>query len=175
MKKMLLIFAALFSFIFMLGCGEDGQPGQAYLSFDWDYYVDWYEDNNSNVPYTIYPNTDYNVEPGTYSYEYGCSDGYGNVWGFYGTYTITVNPGEEGSMFSDGNDGADKFYEFILTGYGPYMQKLSADKVKKQFLNQEYNDSGFEKSNVGEVETTTIQYKYGTIVITRQAVQWIKK
>lgn len=178
MKKLFIFFAMFISIILLSGCGEDGQEGRAYLSFDWDWYVDWYNDNNPGVPYYIYENTDYESSAGTYSFEYGCSDGQGNFWSFYGTYTLTVNPGEEGSLFSDGADGADKFYTLYLRGSGAWLNKPSVNitnKEKKQILVREYNDSDYDKVEVGEKETETYQYKYGTLTVTKQAVQWIKK
>lgn len=177
MKKLLLFLTVIIGFMFISNCGEDGSQGRAYLKFSWDSYVDWYTDNNPSIPYSIYEGQNYETSPGVYSYEYGCSNS-SSVWGYYGTYSITVNPGEEGSLFTDGADGSDKFYTFMLGGYGAWMQKPLEnliDKKKNLYLLKEFDDSYYEKVNVGEVETKTINYKYGSITITRQAVQWIKK
>jgi hypothetical protein len=175
MKKMLLIFA-LFSFIFMFGCGEDGQPGSAYISFTWDWYVDSYDDNNLDTPSWITEYTDYNTNDGTFSYRYDCSDGVGNFWYWYGTYTIYKNAGEEASWFSDGDDGADNYFRFGLYGYGPdfYLLKSDVNKTKLKSLTESQLDiSKYNAIPVGE-EIKEIVYSKNNrykMEITRQMVK----
>ena len=160
----------------VLSCGSDGNPGNAYLSFTWDWYVDWYDDNNGSVPYTIYENTDYQTSPGTFTYEYGCSDGTGYFWEFYGTYTITINEGEKGGMFSGGGDGADKHFTLNLRGTGPYFSKPSFDKQTLEYLDKNKIDmSMYEITNIGEMEIETQESNGATIVITRQLRTYTQK
>jgi hypothetical protein len=179
MKKILILLLALFAASFFSGCGEDGEPGEAYISFDWDWYVDYYNDNNYDVPGTIYEYTNYWTSPGTYSYDYGCSDGAGNFWGYYGTYTITINPGEEGSMFTDGDDGEDNYFRFSMSGNGTsfYLLKENPEKIKKESLNEvnELDLSQYDKVDVGPVEVEVQNTRKGQMVIKRQLYQLVPK
>lgn len=167
------ILAILLAFFTFSGCGEDGQPGQAYISFTWDWYVDSYDDSNSDTPSWISEYQDYNTSSGTYSYRYDCSDGIGNFWYWYGTYTIYKNPGEEASWFSDGEDGADNRFRFGLYGSGPdfYLMKPDINKVKLESLTESNIDmSKYNAIPVGEeiketIYSTNNRYK---MEITRQ-------
>ncbi|MBS4013808.1 MAG: hypothetical protein KGZ97_08615 [Bacteroidetes bacterium] len=77
MKKFKLSFLILAVGLFLItGCGKDGLDGKATLKFDWDWYVDTYWDSNPGVPTTISKMVPYNTQPGTFTYEYDCSDAY---------------------------------------------------------------------------------------------------
>lgn len=176
MKKLLYFIVLTISIIcgfLLFGCGEDGQSGQAYISFTWDWYTDSYDDSNSDTPYTISEYTNYNTSSGSFSYRYDCSDGAGNYWYWYGTYTIYKNPGEEASWFSDGADGADNHFRFGLYGAGPdfYLLKQNVNKIKLQSLTENKIDmSKYNAVPVGEeiketIYSTNNRYKMD---ITRQ-------
>ena len=168
--KTLLTFltAVVIGFMFLSGCGKDGADGRAYISYDWDWYVDWYDDNNSSLS-NIYANTNYETSPGTFNYEYGCSDGNGYAWGFYGTYTITINAGESGGMISDGASGADNYFRFNLYGSGPdfYLSK-PFNKEKKEVLSRNTETTQGQRRNVGEMTIEILRGPTATMTITRQ-------
>jgi hypothetical protein len=174
MKKLLLVLS-LFVFVgtvIFTGCAKDGEDGKAFLSYDWDYYTDWYDDNNSATPESnggIDQYVDYEVSPGSYTYEYGCSDGNGNAWTWEGTYTITVNPGESGSMFTDGSNGVDNFFRFNLYGNEPQFYLLKLDKVNLTKLNMNTMDmSAYDKTPAGDVVTEIQNSVNGTMIIKKQ-------
>jgi len=103
---------------FFTSCGKDGLDGDSYISFEWDWYVDSYTDDNSSTPSTINENTYYQVYPGTYYFSYECSDLDGNFWGFDGSYHIYINEGEPGSFLTDGDNGKDNYFTLSLSGSG---------------------------------------------------------
>lgn len=113
MKKWFLL--TIFT-ILITSCGSDGKDGKAYLSFTWDWYVDSYWDDNPDIPSTFEAEVDYQVQPGTYEYEYYCSDGADDYWYWDGTYRIEINEGESGRLFSAGKDGDDNYFILNLDG-----------------------------------------------------------
>lgn len=165
MKKILLLVIVA---IGISGCAKDGEDGKAYLSFSWDWYVDSYSDNNPNVPYTITEESKYNVTPGTYHYEYYCSDGVGNYWGWDGTYTISINKGEKGKFLTDGANGADRNYLFFLYGNGSSMTVNKSGKPKKDLLNNPEEMMNIKKEFIGDTITETVQGLNGTLMIQRR-------
>jgi len=182
MKKQIFAFLMLVIFVsslsFFSGCGDDGQPGSAAISFTWDWYVDSYDDSNPDTPTWIYEYTNYGTSPGTYSYTYYCSDVIGNYWYWYGTYNIYVNPGEEGGWFSDGDNGSDNFFRFGLYGSGPdfYLLKPNPDKPKLKSLEASKLDmTKYESVTVGDPIKETVYSRYGRMEITRQKFELILK
>lgn len=166
MKKNLITFLLMF---LLMSCGKDGNDGLAYLQFTWDWYVDSYSDSNSNTPSTINKNTSYKVNPGTYTYDYNCSDGEGGYWGYEGTYTISINKGEEAALFSDGEDGRDKHYTFSLSGNGgTFGTKSNKINRHKDLIPSNIDYSSFNKQYVGEMETEIIYSNNLVIEITKQ-------
>lgn len=116
--RLVLAQCALLAFcLFLSGC-RDGEDGHAYLTLDWDWYVDAYTDDNPGLPPTIDRRATYRVQPGTYYFSFDCSDGLGNYWGYNGAYTITINKGSKGGLFSAGDDGADRYFTLWLSGDG---------------------------------------------------------
>ncbi len=173
MKKLM---AILFIVLLFVGCGEDGRDGDAFIAFTWDWYVDSYTDNNSGVPYGITEYEYYEVEPGSYSYEYYCSDGLGNYWGYEGYYVIEINKGEEGGFLTDGEDGEDNYYRFDMSGSGTDFY-LTKNKEKKTMLykKNELDLSLYKKIPVGEVEQDVYLSGNGRMTVTKQRFQLIKK
>ncbi|MHB2153151.1 hypothetical protein ACX8XN_01990 [Calditrichota bacterium GD2] len=179
MKILVTLFMGiLLSSVLFLGCGQDGEDGKAYLSFTWDWYVDSYTDNNPGVPSTIHEYTDYEVAPGTYYYEYYCSDGLGNYWGYEGTYKITINKGEKGGFLVDGEDGEDNYFRMTLSGSGPSMSLNKTTKIseKKSSLTpvKNFNGNDYKKLYVGDEIIETIYSNNGKMVIRKKMFKWIK-
>ena len=176
MKKLLLFLSLFVGVILFSGCAKDGENGKAFLSFTWDAYVDYYWDDNSNIPTPIYSYTEYEVGAGTYNYEYGCSDGAGNYWGFEGTYQITVNPGESGSLFTDGENGDDSYFTFGLYGGGPWFYKEDTTKILSPSLFKSIKNSNeYTKEYVGEKEVTVQNSGNRQMIINKQMYKLIKR
>ncbi len=90
--------------------------------------------NFPQLPAVGYYGTYYEHPPGTYWGEYIAWDfSYHSV-----NYTIEVNEGEEGGLFwTDGDDGADRYYKMWLYSWGAeiyyYDEKsISANQQKEQ-------------------------------------------
>ncbi len=158
MKKcnqlLLVIFCTPFIMMFN-GCGKDGSDGLAYLKFDWDQYVFGYWDNNPGVPSTIRKNTDYRVMPKTYDFEYYCTDDV-DVWGYEGTYTIRINEGKEGSWFTDGDDGKDRYHSFYLSGSGGQFSFVDKSmpanlKIRNELGKNYMYGFSYDRKYVGEI------------------------
>ena len=179
MKKMIIL---LFILGLMIGCGTDGKDGKAYLRITWDWYVDTFEDNNPDTPYIVNENTNYETDPGSYFYEYHCSDGLGNYWYYTGTYTITIEEGEEGGLFTDGEDGDDNYFTLNLTGFARSSfangRNNSIDKSKKKVeLNRdcEINLSLYEKIKFNDIVSETFHTRNYRMDITKQMFLLKKK
>lgn len=129
--KNLLSLLGIISLLFMFAnCGKSGVKGDAYISLDWDWYVDAYNDNNPNMPSTISRNFNYSTSPGEYKCEYFCSDGSGNTWYWEYIYTIKINQGESGKLFRKGDDGKDRYHKLFLHG----LAKPSFSYTEKNFI-----------------------------------------
>lgn len=119
MKKSVIILLAisLFCVFLMIGCGKDGKDGSAFVAIDWVYAPLNCYDNNPAIPSTFYRGQYYKTSPGTYNGSYTAWDG-----SYYsGTYTITINEGEDGGFFfwDEGDGGKDKYYTIWLYSFGP--------------------------------------------------------
>lgn len=151
-----LTFVTLFlAAVVFSGCGKDGAAGDAYLSLDWDWYVDGYNDNNPDLPNTISRNFDYSTDPGTFQCEYVCSDGSGSVWYWEYEYTIKINAGEDGRLFRRGDDGKDRYHQMFLHGLSEpsvsVNEKNAGKSVKKELEAYTLNTDDFNKVYQGDV------------------------
>jgi hypothetical protein len=126
--------------ILLSGCGKDGHKGNASIAFNWDWYVDGYNDDNPAVPPTIAKNFNYSTQAGEYNCEYACSDGSGDEWFWTYKYTIVINAGKPGKLFRKGDDGKDRAHKLFLNGLSDptfsVIQKkgdgMPQKKVKKE-------------------------------------------
>jgi hypothetical protein len=172
----------LLALCFVFGCGIDGREGTSYLAFNWDWYVDSYWDNNPGVPSTINAFSDYRVNPRTYSYEYACSDGLGDYWGYEGTYSIRFNnSGESASLFRDGDNGRDRYHLFFLGGFGstfsvdersiPEPQKEPKTIIHKQPLAVGVADREY----IGEPIIETQVYNSVEITVSKRLFRFVNE
>ena len=174
--KMKKLFVFVFVIILLIGCGKDGEDGNAFLSFTWDWYVDSYIDNNPDVSYTITEYIDYHINPGRYSYEYYCSDGAGNYWEYEGTYTIEINKGKDGGFITDGDDGEDNYYRMSLSGTGTsFNLRKQAEKKSTLLQKSEIDLSLYQKIQVGDIEQEIFYSENGRMIVTKQMFRLIKK
>jgi len=173
MKKLLVLSLLFF---FFLGCGEDGDDGNAYLSFTWDWYVDTYDDNNPDTPLVLDEYQNYRVKEGSYSFLYTCSDAY-DSWHWEGTYTIKIDKGKPADFFVDGEDGEDNYYRLNLTGiYGSSFVLLKPSKNKRDFIGRYKNDySLYDKVPVGDIVEETFCTPTGEITVKKQMYRLIKE
>jgi hypothetical protein len=115
----------------LTSCGDDGKDGKPYLKLSWDGAVLYYLDDIPGTPDPVYNNTYYECAPGTYTFEYihGNNDDY--IWS--GTITMTKGKdGEDGGLFSDGDDGDDIYYEIMLYGFvGPVIYEHGTTQMKQ--------------------------------------------
>lgn len=123
------IAVLLLSVLALVGCGDDGRDGSAYLAFDWVATPVSYTDDNPRVPSTIFAGVYYLCIPGTYLFLYEAWDN--SIWA--GTYTLAINQGEDGGLFfwSDGDDGRDNYFELGLYSIGPTLTLTKADVARE--------------------------------------------
>lgn len=163
-SSILLLVASLTIFS---GCGEDGEPGDAYLAVDWASGTDamGVEAISSS---TIYRNREYLVGAGTTQFAYSGHSGY-SEWSYYGTITITVREGEEGGLFADGEDGADSYFRLYLGSSGPsfnrYGKGMPADAVD-ELPNAPFDarpglEDGPERRIIQTISGHTVEIEYG--------------
>lgn len=170
---------ALISIVSLTNCGKDGKDGSSYITYDWDYLVDTYSDNNPQVTSPLTVNEEYKVNAGNYIFSYQCSDGQGNFWEYTGNYRITIDKGTEGKGFKDGSDGGDRLFEMILTGTGYVFSSGPRDgevnKIRKEFLEPASRTvSNADKRPVGEIETEVFEFGNMTVVVNKQCYEIIR-
>lgn len=116
--QLLIAVTGLFGFaLFLAGCGEPGDDGEAYIAYSWavgpiTFYT---EDPAFSGDANIYNGEYKKTRPGTHYFEYVAWDG--SSW--YGEYEIYREEGEDGSLFSDGEDGEDLYFELACYSFGP--------------------------------------------------------
>jgi hypothetical protein len=136
MFRQLTLCTLLVTTLILCGCGKDGSAGGAYLSMDWDSYVDGYNDNNPDMPNAVSRNFNYSTVPGTYQCEYACSDASGDVWYWEQEYTISINQGEKGKIFRSGDNGKDRYHEMFLHGLSKLSFSVNEKSISKQKKNE---------------------------------------
>ena len=180
MKNMLLIFTLIFGFIFILGCGKDGEEGKAFLSFTWDNTARFYDDDNGATPEDteqgILPNTNYETAAGSYDFAYVWTYDDIDYYVSEGTYDITVNAGETGGLISDGANGEDNYFTLGLYADGEYEFGLNKGMASKLYLNSNTIDmSNYNKIPVGEMTTETYKSANGFMIVKKQMYKLILK
>lgn len=151
MKKIAVLVLACAGLFMLAGCGKDGKDGNVFLQLDYATMPLAYSDNNSDIPYSFNYNVYYECYAGTYSFHYTAWDG--SMWN--GTYTLTINYGQQGNLFSDGADGRDKFYTLFLYSSGPsfsFQKRLQQDELalaKQRGVVTDDKNSNSEKDTLG--------------------------
>lgn len=117
MKRLIYALLPLMIALLLVGCmGKDGKDGRVLLRIRL-IDVTRYWDNNPAIPVGFSTEVYYTSQPGTYLYEYDCTDG--TTWD--GTYRLRKSYGEEGGFMSDGADGLDRYYTFTCDFAGPNL------------------------------------------------------
>ena len=119
-----LIVLGLITFVFLSGCGVQGEDGTSYMALDWVYaprqlYF-------PAVPSFGQVGVHYQHPEGTYYGEYVAWTG--SYYSFY--YTIEVNEGEHGLMLLPGPDGMDRYYTMYLYSWGPELYYVDDEQSK---------------------------------------------
>jgi hypothetical protein len=137
MKRSLLTKSLVIVMMSMLvlglsSCGKDGKDGEPYVKFDWiGSGILSFSSNIPGLPSTITIETYYKTSAGTYTFEYVHNDRPTILW----TGTVTFEKGESGGdagLFSDGEDGADHYYEITLYAWlGPILSDYGSSALKQ--------------------------------------------
>lgn len=150
----------------LIGCGKDGSDGKAFISFFWSTCPEYYSDDNSSTPSTIYIFIYYQSPSGTYHFEYAIYDNDDWLWFYTGTYKLTINEGEPGGFLTNGADGDDKYFDMYLGVNGPSLtggkySNPQSDSIS--FINDKHELS-FDlikyKSNIESYEIEITQGRY---------------
>jgi hypothetical protein len=125
-----LIFLFLASFI-LSSCytepwyGQNGRPGNAFLSITWvDAKPQYLDAGTGAIPPVFEYGRYYSAWPGFYTFYYE-----GRVWNgqaniFYAwevDYEIWVTAGEPGGMYYNGANGPDNYFSIECSPYGPWV------------------------------------------------------
>jgi hypothetical protein len=106
--------------------GQDGRPGDVYLSLNWEVAEPSYIDaGTGDIPPLFNWGQYYETFPGRYALYYE-----GRVWTEmgWGTYAWEVDyqmyeiPGEAGGWYYNGQDGPDNYFMIECSPYGPYIE-----------------------------------------------------
>jgi len=143
------IFALSVVAILLLATGcEMGKDGETFLAYSWTSLPLYIYDENPSTPSTITNEEYFRTNEGRYYFEYTAWDG--SDW--WGTYTITANPGE---LFTN---GAPTYFEIALYSFGPSLYKWSSPRSVDTYPND--RDNGYEKiTNNGH----TIELEWGSL------------
>ncbi|MFP4432680.1 MAG: hypothetical protein ACLFPV_15625 [Spirochaetaceae bacterium] len=112
-----IILAALIIAAAVVGCGQPGADGDAYIAYSWavgPITIDTNDPAFAGASY-IYNGEFRQTSPGVYDFEYTAWDD--SEW--WGWYEIYVNSGEDGKPFGAGEDGTDLYFELLCLSTGP--------------------------------------------------------
>jgi hypothetical protein len=103
----------MLSLLFLTGCFIDGKPGKVYFAVCWvNTPLGPTSFSDTDLPSTIVNKKYYLTTAGSYSFTTWTWDT--NYYSQY--YTLEANAGSRGSLFQDGTNGADNFYQLYLYG-----------------------------------------------------------
>lgn len=106
--------------------GQDGRPGDAYLSLNWEDAEPSYIDaGTGDIPPIFYWGQDYKTYPGKYYLYYEGRVWTGMAWGSYAwevEYRIYEVAGESGGWYYNGQRGPDNYFFISCSPYGPYIE-----------------------------------------------------
>ncbi len=147
--------------------GHEGNPGDVYLSLNWDVAEPEYLDAGSgDIPTIFYWGQNYKTYPGKYFLYYEGRVWTGMGWGAYAwevEYQIFEIAGEPGGWYYNGQDGPDNYFMIECSPYGPY--------IENSYKNTEM-DSKYEVLEQSDSEITVIQKGDGIkLIITYRQVE----
>ncbi len=103
--------------LLLAGCGANGEDGDSFIAYSWvsgpiTFYT---EDPAFEGQDAIYNESYVSAVPGTWYMEYQAWDG--SQW--WAEYEIYLDEGEDGGLFTDGDDGVDLYFELAAYSIGP--------------------------------------------------------
>ena len=107
----------------LIGCGSDGSDGDVFLRFRAVLTPTEFVIDNPDIPVDFEFDVYYETQPGSYPFSY--VDHNGNTHpqpGEYGVLEIIANSGDEGALFSAGDDGTDLYIDLILLSTGAVIE-----------------------------------------------------
>ena len=111
----------------------DGRPGRAYLSLTFtNEEPDYIDPGTSSIPEVFYWGDYYRAYPGIYTLYYETPVWNGYAWGRHCweiDYEIWTIPGEPGSYYHYGRDGADTYFTLDLAPFGPSVYEETKGSV----------------------------------------------
>lgn len=128
-RRAVFIIAVVVTVAAVVGCGQPGADGDAYIAYSWAVGPITIASNDpafAGASY-VYNGEFLKTSPGVYDFEYIAWDS--SYW--WGWYEIYVNPGEDGGMFGAGEDGSDLYFELLCLSTGPsfYVWSSSASAL----------------------------------------------
>jgi hypothetical protein len=116
-KYVVLLMASLI----VLSCSVDGEDGTSYIAYSW-YCIQGVYTEDPAFGNTIYNGEYETATEGEYYMDY--QDCNGDVW--WAVYEIEIDEGEEGGLFTRGEDGDDLYFELYLSSSGPSFYTSSS-------------------------------------------------
>jgi hypothetical protein len=156
--------------VLLIGCSEPGVDGTSYVAIDW-------EATPQAISFPSFPSTVYAGEyvqhsAGNHQGEY--LDYYGYYW--ESNYSVTVDEGTEGTLFSDGEDGSDMYFTLWLNTSGPtmYQDQSALPESEVEGTIEQLGDAGTIGPPAGTVvtEVHTETKTQGNITITATFRKW---
>lgn len=127
-RWLILLFLATF---FLSSCytepwyGQNGRPGNAFLSITWiDAQPDYIDAGQGDIPAVFEYGRYYNTWPGFYNFYYDGRFWNGQAHVTYAwevDYEIWAMAGEPGGMYYQGANGPDNYFTIECSPYGPWV------------------------------------------------------
>jgi len=144
--------------------GVEGQPGDAYLSLNWEVAEPSYIDaGTGDIPPVFYWGQNYKTFPGKYYLYYEGRVWTGMAWGTYAwevEYHIYEVAGEPGGWYYNGQKGPDNFFMITCSPYGPFVQSTYKDvEIDSKYELLEESDEVITVVQEGDGMELKITYK----------------
>jgi len=144
--------------------GQDGRPGDAFLSLNWSVAEPIYIDaGTGDIPPMFYWGQNYKTYPGKYYLYYEGRVWTGMAWGSYAwevEYHIYEVAGEPGGWYYHGQDGPDNYFMIECSPYGPYIESSYKDaEIDSKYELMEMSDNEITLKHTGDGMEMMITYK----------------
>ncbi len=163
-KAIWILFLISLLFLFLISCGP-GEDGDAYITISWMFDPFTYWTDDPAIPYIFYNGEYYLASLGTYNFQYQSWDS--SI--LTGQYTIYINEGLPGTLFSEGEDGSDIYFELLWLSIGtsfyawdfPYSIRTISNQndIKTIMLKNESNKYKLAGYNETTINTSAIKKK----------------
>ncbi len=117
------IIVFLLILILNIGCGSDGNDGDVFVRFRAVLEPTNFIIDNSDIPIDFEYDVYYKTRAGSYPFSYVDHNGVQHpLPGEYGVLEIIADSGQEGGLFSSGDDGQDLYIDLILLSTGAVIE-----------------------------------------------------